>query len=129
WATSVGEIATRQIERITYLIKDKTEHRNAFDMFLKGLQSNINSSITDKEAIEMLSQHMITKPVFEALFEGYSFVDNNAISQSMQKMVTLLEEGALEKDTKILNKFYESVRMRAADIDNAEAKQKIIIEL
>ncbi|MBD0777766.1 DEAD/DEAH box helicase [Maribacter sp. ANRC-HE7] len=129
WATNVAEIATRQIERITYLIAEKTEHRQAFDLFLKGLQSNINSSISDKEAIEMLSQHMITKPVFEALFEGYSFVDNNPISQSMQKMVSLLEEGQLEKDTKTLNKFYESVRMRAADIDNAEAKQRVIIEL
>ena len=111
------------------LIEEKTEHRKVFDKFLEGLQSNINSSISDKEAIEMLSQHMITKPVFEALFEGYSFVDNNPISQSMQHMVSLLEEGALEKDTKTLNKFYESVRMRAAGIDNAEAKQRIIIEL
>lgn len=129
WATNVAEIAQRQMERITYLIEEKTEHRKAFDMFLEGLQSNINSSITIKEAVEMLSQHMITKPVFEALFEGYSFVDNNPISQSMQNMVALLEEGQLEKDTKTLNKFYESVRMRAADIDNAEAKQRIIIEL
>ena len=129
WATNVAEIAQRQMERITYLIEEKTEHRKVFDKFLEGLQSNINSSISDKEAIEMLSQHMITKPVFEALFEGYSFVDNNPISQSMQHMVSLLEEGALEKDTKTLNKFYESVRMRAAGIDNAEAKQRIIIEL
>ncbi len=129
WATNVAEIATRLIERISYLIEEKTEHRKAFDMFLKGLQSNINSSISDKEAVEMLAQHMITKPVFEALFEGYSFVDNNAISMAMEHMMGLLEEGALEKDTKVLNKFYESVRMRAADIDNAEAKQRIIIEL
>jgi predicted helicase len=129
WATNVAEIAQRQMERITYLIEEKTEHRKAFEMFLEGLQSNINSSITIKEAVEMLSQHMITKPVFEALFEGYSFVDNNPISQSMQNMVSLLEEGQLEKDTKTLNKFYESVRMRAAGIDNAEAKQRIIIEL
>ncbi|MCK7590609.1 DEAD/DEAH box helicase family protein [Subsaxibacter sp. CAU 1640] len=129
WAQNVGEIATRLIERFTYLTEEKTEHREAFELFLKGLQANINSSITKKEAIEMLAQHMITKPVFEALFEGYSFVDNNAISQSMQKMVGLLEEGALEKDTKVLNKFYESVRMRAAGIDNAEGKQRIIIEL
>ncbi|HET8736311.1 MAG TPA: type ISP restriction/modification enzyme, partial [Pricia sp.] len=129
WANNVAEIAKRQMERISYLVSEKTEHRKAFDAFLKGLQSNINSSISDKEAIEMLSQHMITKPVFEALFEGYSFVDNNAISRSMQKMVALLEEGALDKDTKTLNKFYESVRMRAAGIDNAEGKQRIIIEL
>ncbi len=129
WANNVAEIAKRQMERITYLVSEKAEHRKAFDAFLKGLQSNINSSISDREAIEMLSQHMITKPVFEALFEGYSFVDNNAISRSMQKMVALLEEGALDKDTKTLNKFYESVRMRAAGIDNAEGKQRIIIEL
>ena len=129
WATSVGDIAKRQQERIAFLINENTEHHEAFTSFLKGLQSNINSSISEKEAIEMLSQHMITKPVFEALFEGYSFVDNNSISQSMQKMVSLLEEGALEKDTKDLNKFYESVRMRATGIDNAEGKQKIIIEL
>ena len=129
WATNVAEIATRQVERITHLISQNTEHQKAFDFFLKGLQSNINSSISDKEAIEMLAQHMITKPVFEALFEGYSFADNNAISSAMQKMVRLLEEGAIEKDTKTLNKFYESVRMRAAGIDNAEGKQRIIIEL
>ena len=129
WAQNVGEIATRLVERITYLIEKKTEHRKAFDMFLKGLQANINSSISEKEAVEMLAQHMITKPVFEALFAGYSFVDNNAISMAMEHMMELLEEGALEKDTKVLNKFYESVRMRAADIDNAEGKQRIIIEL
>ena len=45
----------------------------------------------------MLSQHIITKPVFEALFEGYSFVKNNPMSQAMQKMLDLLEEQALEK--------------------------------
>ncbi|MBQ4913344.1 DEAD/DEAH box helicase [Maribacter sp. MMG018] len=129
WAQNIGEIATRLVERITYLIEEKTEHRKAFDMFLKGLQSNINSSISEKEAVEMLAQHMITKPVFEALFEGYSFVDNNAVSKAMEHMMELLEEGALDKDTKVLNKFYESVRMRAEGIDNAEGKQRIIIEL
>lgn len=129
WAQNVGEIAIRLVERISYLIEDKTKHRQAFDKFLEGLQSNINSSISEKEAIEMLAQHMITKPVFEALFEGYSFVDNNAVSMAMEHMMDLLEEGAIEKDTKVLNKFYESVRMRAADIDNAEGKQKIIVEL
>ena len=72
--------------------------------FLEGLQKNINPSITQQEAVEMLSQHIITKPVFEALFEGYSFVKNNPISVSMQTMLDLLEEQALEKDTETLAK-------------------------
>lgn len=129
WAKNVAEIAERQMERIKRLIKEDDKHKKAFNEFLEGLQKNINPSISEKEAVDMLSQHIITKPVFEALFEGYSFVKNNPISQSMQKMLDLLEEQTLEKDAESLEKFYESVKMRAEGIDNAEGKQKIIIEL
>lgn len=129
WAKSVADIAERQIDRITNLVKNDKTHHKAFDKFLAGLQRNINPGITAKEAIEMLSQHIITKPVFEALFEGYSFVQNNPISVSMQSMLDLLEGQTLEKDVETLQKFYESVKMRANGIDNAEGKQRIIIEL
>jgi len=128
WAKSVAEIAERQIERISNMIKTG-EYKTAFEQFLGGLQKNINPSITETDAIEMLSQHIITKPVFEALFEGYSFVKNNPISVSMQTMLDLLETQSIEKDTETLHKFYESVKMRASGIDNAEGKQRIIIEL
>lgn len=129
WAKDVADIATRYIERITKLIEKDGKHKQAFAKFLEGLQKNINPSIKQEEVIEMLSQHIITKPVFEALFENYSFVKNNPISKSMQKMLDLLEEQALEKDTIILSRFYESVKKRVEGINNADAKQKIIIEL
>ena len=129
WAKSVAEIAQRQGERISRLIKEDKSHKQAFKDFLYGLQKNINPSITQQEAIEMLSQHIITKPVFEALFEEYSFVKNNPISIAMQTMLDLLEAQTIEKDTEILERFYDSVRKRAADIDNAEGKQHIVIEL
>jgi len=129
WAKNVAEIAQRQAERINRLIQADGEHQRAFQEFLGGLQQNINPSITRQEAIEMLSQHIITKPVFEALFKGYSFVQNNPISVSMQKMLDLLEAGNVLEDAETLQKFYESVRMRAQGIDNATGKQRIIIEL
>jgi len=129
WAKDVAIIANRQIERITYLIENKKEQRKAFDNFLAGLQKNINPSITESQAVEMLAQHIITKPIFEALFEGYSFVKNNAVSTSMQNMLDALEEESLVEDSETLQKFYESVRKRAEGIDNAEGKQRIIIEL
>lgn len=88
------------------MIAQEGKHKKAFEKFVKGLHKNINPSVQDEEAVEMLSQHIITKPVFDALFEGYSFVQHNPMSQSMQKMLDLLEEEALEKDTETLNKFY-----------------------
>ena len=129
WAKSVAEIAERQMTRIQTLITNDQTHQIEFANFLGGLQKNINPSITEQQAVEMLSQHIITKPVFEALFEGYSFVKNNPISVSMQSMLDLLEDQSFDKDAETLQKFYESVRMRASGIDNAEGKQRIIIEL
>lgn len=129
WAKSVGEIASRQQKRIKELIANSPKHAKEFERFLTGLRKSINPSIEQQQAVDMLSQHIITKPVFEALFEGYSFVQNNPMSQSMQKMLDLLEEETIEEDVKTLESFYESVKMRASGIDNAEGKQKIILEL
>lgn len=129
WAKDVSLIAQKHEARIKRLIKEHKKYEEAFDHFLNGLQKNINPNISKQEAIEMLSQHLITAPVFDALFEGFSFVKNNPISIAMQKMLDLLEEQALEKDTEVLNKFYESVRKRAEGIDNSEGKQKIVLEL
>ena len=128
WAKDVAVIAERHITRIKALLDD-TRHREAFEEFLQGLQTNLNPSITEENAIEMLSQHLITKPVFDALFEGYEFTKKNPVSISMQSMLDLLEEQALEKETATLEKFYASVRERATGIDNAAGKQNIIKEL
>lgn len=129
WAKDVAIIADRQIERITDLITEKQDQREAFDKFLAGLQKNINPSITESQAVEMLAQHIITKPIFEALFEGYSFVEHNAVSTAMQNMLEALEGKSVAEESDTLQKFYESVRKRAEGIDNAEGKQRIIIEL
>lgn len=129
WAKDVAVIAERQIERIEYLVSEKKDQRAAFESFLAGLQKNINPGITEGQAVEMLAQHIITKPIFEALFEGYSFVKNNAVSTAMQSMLDALEGETLADESETLQRFYESVKKRAEGIDNAEGKQRIIIEL
>ena len=129
WAKDVAIIADRQIERIQYLIAEKSDQRAAFDDFLAGLQKNINPGITEAQAVDMLAQHIITKPIFEALFEGYSFVKSNAVSTAMQNMLNALEGKSVAEESETLQKFYESVHKRAEGIDNAEGKQRIIIEL
>ena len=129
WAQDVAHIAERYIERINRLIEQEGKHKKAFEALLKGLRKNINPSITPDAVVQMLAQHLITQPVFEALFENYSFVANNPVSKSLQKMVALLEEQSFDKDTEFLNKFYDSVKERVKGIDNAEGKQKVIVEL
>ena len=128
WAKEIGLIAHKFIERISKLIQSGV-HKKAFNEYLKGLQRDLNPSVDAAQAIEMLAQHMITRPVFDALFADYQFVNNNAVSRSMQRMIDLLQEQAFEKDTEVLEKFYQSVRTNVGGIDNLEGKQTIIKNL
>ena len=130
WASDVADIVTRFQTRITALVESGTStQRSEFAEFVKGLRSVINPSVTDTAAIEMLAQHLVTQPVFDALFEGYSFSSSNPVSRVMEKMLLTLEGANLESETESLSKFYASVRQRVEGIDTAAGKQQIIKEL
>ncbi len=130
WAKDVAVIAERHTTRLKALLDSgEKRHKAAFADFLAGLRENLNPSISADDAIEMLSQHLITRPVFDALFANYAFTQQNPVSIAMQTMLDTLEDQALEKETAALQKFYASVRERATGIDNAEGRQRIVIEL
>ncbi|CYU80897.1 TPA: DEAD/DEAH box helicase [Streptococcus suis] len=129
WSKDVADIARRHIQGIEIILEQNSESKKAFERFLHSLQHNINDSIDQKQAIEMLAQHLITLPIFDALFGDYGFVKNNPVSTAMEQIVEELSQYGFEKEQKELEPFYNSVRLRAAGIDNAQAKQKIIITL
>ena len=129
WSKDVADIARRHIQGINIILETNSESKEAFEKFLHSLQHNINESIDQNQAIEMLAQHLITLPIFDALFGEYSFVKNNPVSSAMEKIVEELSQFGFEKEQKELQPFYDSVRLRAEGIDNAQAKQKIIITL
>lgn len=129
WSKDVADIARRHIQGIKIILEQNLDSKAAFERFLHSLQHNINESINQEQAIEMLAQHLITLPIFDALFGEYSFVKNNPVSSAMEKIIDELSQYGFEKEQKELQPFYESVRLRAEGIDNAQAKQKIIITL
>ncbi len=131
WANDIAKIARTHIARITAIVgdPDNEKERAAFNNFAGELRDDLNGSISDGEVIEMLAQHLITKPVFDALFEDYSFAQHNPMSLAMQGVLDVLQEHRLDKEADTLQRFYDSVKMRAAGIDNAAGKQKIVVEL
>lgn len=129
WSKDVADIARRHIQGIEIILEQNPDSKSAFEKFLHSLQHNINESIDDRQAIEMLAQHLITLPIFDALFGDYGFVKNNPVSSAMEQIIAELSQYGFEKEQKELQPFYDSVRLRAEGIDNAQAKQKIIITL
>ena len=130
WAANIAEIAQNHITRLKgILATPETKARIAFDEFVEELQDDLNNSITEDDAVEMLAQHIITRPVFETLFEGHKFTQENPVSRAMQRVLDVLDEANLDKESKDLENFYASVQRRAQGITDPNAKQKLVVEL
>ena len=131
WAKDVADIFKRLVGRIENLLEnpDNSALQEWFDDFHKELKETINDSITRESAIDMMAQHIITRPVFEALFDNYDFASGNPVANALNKLQSDFGEFGLENETRDLEGFYESVRMRAQGLDNSEARQRVLLEL
>lgn len=130
WAGDVAQIAQTHIARITALLEDQgSPQAKEFERFLDGLRGNLNESIAAEDAIEMLAQHLITRPIFEALFAGYDFAASNPVAQAMEQMLAELDEHNITAEVATLERFYASVRRRVEGVDNADGRQRILVEL
>ena len=132
WAEDISQIAAAQETRIRGLVEHPGQNPAAvarFDEFLAALRHNLNESVTADDAIQMLSQHLITRPIFDALFGGGEFAGRNPVSQVMQAMIETLDAGGLGAETATLDDFYDYIQKLIGGIDNAEGRQRVITGL
>ena len=130
WAADIANIAETHITRITGVVNvPRSKEKKAFAVFVTELRDDLNETVTEQEAVEMLAQHLITQPVFDALFDGSSFTKENPVSRAVEKVLGQLSEQNLEKENDSLHKFYESVKFRAQGIETAHGKQTLVLEL
>ena len=131
WAKDVADIFSRLVYRIKALLDDPANNdlQEWFEAFHQELTVSINDSITTASAIDMMAQHILTLPVFKALFEQYDFAAHNPVSQALDSLRKDFRDFGLEGETRDLEPFYESVRLRAQGLDNSEARQHVLMEL
>lgn len=130
WSSKLAKIAEQIKARIDGLIAvPDSGAANTFAAFLAEIRDDLNESISADDAVEMLAQHMITKPVFDALFEGYAFAEKNPVSRAMEGVLGVLFEHRVDIEAKELEGFYEGIRRQVAGVKDAKVKQDIIREL
>lgn len=131
WAADVARIAERHIERITALVECDETVGAEFRVFLKGLRDSLNPGITEVDAVEMIAQHMITMPVFDALFGDFQFAKSNPVSVAINGFLSSLDEHRIEEasDSEVLEDVYASVRRRASMVRTDTARQQLIRDL
>ncbi len=118
-----GNIARTLNNRLKIIFEKNPEF---FHGFLNSLRENIHQNIKEDEALDMITSHVITKPIFDALFR-----DNikNPIAKALDKMVQKLATLGLEGETKDLKNLYESVKTEAAHAKSQKSQQELIKNL
>ncbi|MFP6241944.1 type ISP restriction/modification enzyme [Helicobacter pylori] len=118
-----GNIARTLNNRLKMIFEKNPEF---FHGFLDSLRDNIHQNIREDEALDMITSHIITKPIFDALFG-----DNikNPISKALDKMVQKLSTLGLQGETKDLKNLYESVKTEATHAKSQKSQQELIKNL
>ena len=125
WSKKAGEIAKRFIDRITNLIEEG-RYVDEMNNFVEQLHESVNNSLTQADAITFLAQHMVTKPVFDALFPNYSFAENNNVSRAMEAMLAKLKDEAFADDQRLLDSFCKQVERLCQSLDTPQKRQNMI---
>lgn len=131
WAEDVGRICEEQVKHIKSVLDDPAneESRMKFEAFSKELKNTLNGDLSREEILDMLGQHIVTKPVMDALFSEFPFTEKNPLSRAMSTMLESLDKEGMKSATKLLEGFYNSVKLRAKNIKTSESRQTVILEL
>ncbi|GAA9257934.1 hypothetical protein TH0127_08180 [Helicobacter pylori] len=118
-----GNIARTLNNRLKMIFDKNPEF---FHDFLDSLRGNIHQNIKEDEALDMITSHIITKPIFDAIFG-----DNiqNPIAKALDKMVEKLSTLGLQGETKDLKNLYESVKTEAMHAKSQKSQQELIKNL
>ena len=137
WAKDVAKIATAVQTRLRAMIPSngesttahRTELKQRFNALLQAMRATTNDALTEDGALAIVAQHMITGPVFDALYPDYDFTSQNPVARSLGEFVDAMGDHGLDAEMQGLQKFYDSVRRRADGIDNPNGRRKVLEEL
>lgn len=129
WAEEVGEICQTQIKHIKKVVNESAKSKKALENFIEELKATLNGELTEDSVIEMLGQHVVIKPVLEALFKEYPFADENPISKAMTEMLSKLDKAGMNQCIAMLDTFYRDVQRRMENATDSETRQTLIKDL
>ncbi|MYD04487.1 MAG: DEAD/DEAH box helicase [Acidimicrobiia bacterium] len=129
WGDDVGEVTRTVAARITRLIESRPDTAEAFGRFLAEMRQTINEHLEEGDLVDMLACHIVTLPVFNALFGSAEFASLNPVVAALNQMVDTLDRDHIRADTDSLKRLYDSVGERVRQVTDPEGRLKILLEL
>ena len=126
WSKDIATVADRYIHLIDRLLEDP-ERQDAFQEFVNALRATLNPAVDNESAVEMLAQHILTAPLFDAMFPDHSFSKQNPVSRAMNTIMEMLASHSMfENERHELDSFYRAMVERIEAVHTLAGKQEIM---
>ena len=126
WSKDIATVADRYIHLIDRLLENP-ERQDAFQEFVNALRATLNPAVDNESAVEMLAQHILTAPLFDAMFPDHSFSKQNPVSRAMNAIVEMLASHSMfENERRELDSFYRAMVERIEAVHTLAGKQEIM---
>ena len=126
WSKDIATVADRYIHLIDRLLEDP-QRQDAFQEFVNALRATLNPAVDNESAVEMLAQHILTAPLFDAMFPDHSFSKQNPVSRAMNTIVEMLASHSMfENERRDLDAFYRAMVERIEAVHTLAGKQEIM---
>ena len=126
WSKDIATVADRYIHLIDRLLEDP-ERQDAFQEFVGALRATLNPAVDNASAVEMLAQHILTAPLFDAMFPDHSFSKQNPVSRAMNTILEMLtDHSMIENERRDLDAFYRAMVERIEAVHTLAGKQEIM---
>ena len=126
WSKDIATVADRYIHLIDRLLEDP-QRQDAFQEFVNALRATLNPAVDNESAVEMLAQHILTAPLFDAMFPDHSFSKQNPVSRAMNTIVEMLASHSMfENERRELDSFYRAMVERIEAVHTLAGKQEIM---
>jgi predicted helicase len=123
WAQETAKTAKDLKDHVQIALEKDPIFRQKFEELRRALATLLNESISDQDAINLIVQYILTKPIFDAVFEHKSQVDEilDSIFEYFKHF--------LQNNIRDLDKFYEQVQAKASGLRNEEERQEFLRHL
>ena len=131
WGREVARITGTITGHVRAAVEANASLSEKFDLFAEQMEATIGGSLPSGDLAVMVAQHVVTMPVFDALFAGSGFADRNPISKALNELLDEFkaEDVRLRDETVELDRFYDSVRIRLSGAADSDARVKIMLEV
>jgi predicted helicase len=123
WAVETAKIAKDLKNQMQIALEKDQSFRQKFEELRDALFAILNESIEEQDTIDFIVQYILTKPIFDAVFEHKDRADE--VLDGIFKYFRHF----LENNIKELDKFYEEVQNKAKGLRNEEERQEFLRHL